>query len=475
VGRTITQGTWLSKASSEYSVHSQRKGTDQQRISQSLTNAILDVERLLSEALYVAQQAAGANDVVELEAGNDSIELRSNGVAVGHLPGEKSGSKRSDHWLEKNLRLIRHLTLPDMIGIVPPSRRSSLPSPATGRSSRRRSQTTSATRKASLARPAVPEATAIDIQRHEPVATDAELVSKRSRAYSDSELDGDLADLYDDDGDESVEADFGSQEASPYASGDFETHQGYATSNGLLDPTTLPDLPHFRRGGRRIDWAPTTSGLAGDGVSAAEDNAARLSPKTQPSRPSIFIFRGRKRSSGLRRSFFKELLDLSPSRQRASASTPSLFVSTHDGNNETSSVQAQQFGQGPSPQAIEMVNEPGGLGGRPVMQTANSFQSVASLGTGRKRISLRDRRHVSFRGTRGFSLRRLYGRQSIARDWSKLRKRFVAAVTCINTAFVGLIIGIYVSTAPLIPSIAQFLADKLASGWRSARHTVSDR
>ncbi|KAF4591739.1 MFS general substrate transporter [Ophiocordyceps camponoti-floridani] len=79
--------------------------------------------------------------------------------------------------------------------------------------------------------------------------------------------------------------------------------------------------------------------------------------------------------------------------------------------------------------------------------------------TGRPRhgISLRRRSHVSLRGAAGFSLAKSRKRQPTARDWSPVRKRFVAAVACISTALVGVILGIY---AGLVPSIQYYIIDQ---------------
>jgi hypothetical protein len=72
------------------------------------------------------------------------------------------------------------------------------------------------------------------------------------------------------------------------------------------------------------------------------------------------------------------------------------------------------------------------------------------------RISLRGRSHVSLRGIQGFSLVKSHRRQPIARDWSIVRKRFVASVACISTALVGILLGIY---AGLVPSIQYYIID----------------
>lgn len=72
-------------------------------------------------------------------------------------------------------------------------------------------------------------------------------------------------------------------------------------------------------------------------------------------------------------------------------------------------------------------------------------------------FSLRNRSHLSLRGAPGFNLGKSGERQPIARDWSPLRKRFVASVACISTALIGLLIGLY---AGLVPSIQYYIVDE---------------
>lgn len=74
-----------------------------------------------------------------------------------------------------------------------------------------------------------------------------------------------------------------------------------------------------------------------------------------------------------------------------------------------------------------------------------------------KDYTLEGRHHFSIREPRGFSLSRSHRRSPIARDWSTIRKRYVATVTCITTAFMGLIIGIY---AGEVPAIQYAIADE---------------
>ncbi|CAJ2502384.1 Uu.00g097780.m01.CDS01 [Anthostomella pinea] len=74
-----------------------------------------------------------------------------------------------------------------------------------------------------------------------------------------------------------------------------------------------------------------------------------------------------------------------------------------------------------------------------------------------RNISLRKKSHVSLRDDQGFNLTKSVKRQpTIARDWSPVRKRLVAAVACISTALIGILIGIY---AGLVPSVQYYIAD----------------
>ena len=74
-----------------------------------------------------------------------------------------------------------------------------------------------------------------------------------------------------------------------------------------------------------------------------------------------------------------------------------------------------------------------------------------------KEYSLKDRHHFSIHEPRGFSLSRSHRRSPIARDWSIARKRCVAIVACITTAFMGLVVGIY---AGEVPAIQYTIADE---------------
>lgn len=92
-------------------------------------------------------------------------------------------------------------------------------------------------------------------------------------------------------------------------------------------------------------------------------------------------------------------------------------------------------------------------GGLPSLREQPSQQNgLSSHGQGSpvRNFSLTGRRHHSLRETHGFSLSRSHRRAPIARDWRTPRKRYVATVACINTALMGLIIGIYAGEVPAI-------------------------
>ena len=55
------------------------------------------------------------------------------------------------------------------------------------------------------------------------------------------------------------------------------------------------------------------------------------------------------------------------------------------------------------------------------------------------------RSHISLREGQGFSLGRHHRRKPIAREWNIGRKKITATIACMNTMFIGLIAGIYVS------------------------------
>ncbi|KAL8703490.1 MAG: hypothetical protein Q9201_003333 [Fulgogasparrea decipioides] len=71
-------------------------------------------------------------------------------------------------------------------------------------------------------------------------------------------------------------------------------------------------------------------------------------------------------------------------------------------------------------------------------------------GSDPKSLDLKHRHHFSIREPKKFNLVQSHRRSPIARDWSTSKKRWVALVACINTALMGLIVGIYAGEVPAI-------------------------
>ena len=90
-------------------------------------------------------------------------------------------------------------------------------------------------------------------------------------------------------------------------------------------------------------------------------------------------------------------------------------------------------------------------------QGENPEKSRHASKSGNRDYNLEGRHHFSISEPHGFSLSRSHRRSPIARDWSTARKRYVATVTCITTAFMGLLIGIY---AGEVPAIQYAIADE---------------
>jgi MFS family permease len=103
----------------------------------------------------------------------------------------------------------------------------------------------------------------------------------------------------------------------------------------------------------------------------------------------------------------------------------------------------------------DMPSMEGPVGKRQV-QSAPEPAQRARRSNGIGGVNLRGKAHVSIRGYQGFSLARAYRRHPVARDWSTVRKRFVATVACVSTAAIGILIGIY---AGLVPSVQYYIAD----------------
>jgi len=86
---------------------------------------------------------------------------------------------------------------------------------------------------------------------------------------------------------------------------------------------------------------------------------------------------------------------------------------------------------------------------RPVRSAKHAPAHLFEL-KGKNHLSIRTEHHS------GFSLVRSHKRPKIARDWSPMRKRFVATVACISTALVGILVGLY---AAEVPAIQYYIVD----------------
>ena len=75
---------------------------------------------------------------------------------------------------------------------------------------------------------------------------------------------------------------------------------------------------------------------------------------------------------------------------------------------------------------------------------------IANIETEHEGLELRNTRHVDIYGETGSHFSRSCRHQPIARDWHIVRKRYTAAVTCINTALLGIVVGIYAGEVPAL-------------------------
>jgi hypothetical protein len=108
------------------------------------------------------------------------------------------------------------------------------------------------------------------------------------------------------------------------------------------------------------------------------------------------------------------------------------YGARHRGGGETSHNGAQQ--------GVELRDNPDPN----LPQTSRTRKRHVFSLRGKNHVSLNEHHH------KGFSLARSQKRQSIARDWSPGRKRFVASVACFSTALIGILVGIYAGETPAI-------------------------
>jgi hypothetical protein len=76
--------------------------------------------------------------------------------------------------------------------------------------------------------------------------------------------------------------------------------------------------------------------------------------------------------------------------------------------------------------------------------TSHGSSNATTIGPADVDLKHPRKRHVSIPGNQDISLGRHHHRQPIAREWPTYKKRITALIACLNTVFIGLIVGIYV-------------------------------
>jgi hypothetical protein len=82
----------------------------------------------------------------------------------------------------------------------------------------------------------------------------------------------------------------------------------------------------------------------------------------------------------------------------------------------------------------------------PESSSSSSHESSNATTIGADDLDLKHprKRHISIPDNQNISLGRHHHRQPIAREWPTYKKRITAMIACLNTVFIGLIVGIYV-------------------------------
>ena len=144
----------------------------------------------------------------------------------------------------------------------------------------------------------------------------------------------------------------------------------------------------------------------------------------------------RKRRPKHHRAHLSDVFEAGCYRQNPEAASRSLSASQAQEKPRTLSIFTETTADPNDPQ----------VGAPPTLDSRYSFNNPSEP-TFERILSLKHprRHHISLREGQGFSLGRFHRRQPIAREWSTSRKRITAGIACLNTVFVGLIAGIYVS------------------------------
>jgi len=78
--------------------------------------------------------------------------------------------------------------------------------------------------------------------------------------------------------------------------------------------------------------------------------------------------------------------------------------------------------------------------------TSHGSSNATTIGADDLDLKHPRKRHISIPANQNISLGRHHHRQPIAREWPTYKKRITALIACLNTVFIGLIVGIYVSS-----------------------------
>jgi hypothetical protein len=78
--------------------------------------------------------------------------------------------------------------------------------------------------------------------------------------------------------------------------------------------------------------------------------------------------------------------------------------------------------------------------------TSHGTSNATTIGPDDLDLKHPRKRHISIPAGQNISLGRHHHRQPIAREWPTYKKRITALIACLNTVFIGLIVGIYVSS-----------------------------
>lgn len=76
--------------------------------------------------------------------------------------------------------------------------------------------------------------------------------------------------------------------------------------------------------------------------------------------------------------------------------------------------------------------------------TSHGSSNATTIGADDLDLKHPRKRHISIPADQNISLGRHHHRQPIAREWPTYKKRITALIACLNTVFIGLIVGIYV-------------------------------